>query len=36
VEALYRPLILWAIQHWQKPGQILHLALDTTMLWNLC
>ena len=33
-EGLYRPLILWAIQGWQKPGQALHLALDTTMLWN--
>jgi hypothetical protein len=36
VEALYRPLILWALQHWQKPGQSLHLALDTTMLWDRC
>ena len=36
VEALYGPLILWAIQYWQKPGQALHLALDTTMLWNRC
>jgi hypothetical protein len=36
VEALYGPLILWAIQHWQKLGQSLHLALDTTMLWNRC
>ena len=34
VEALYGPLVLWAIQHWQKPGQTLHLALDTTVLWN--
>ena len=34
VEALYGPLVLWAIQHWQKQGQALHLALDTTMLWN--
>jgi hypothetical protein len=34
VEALYGPLILWAIQHWQNPGQVLCLALDTTMLWN--
>lgn len=34
VEALYAPLILWAIQGWQKPGQALHLALDTTMLWD--
>jgi len=33
-ETLYEPLILWAIQHWQKPGQALHLALDTTVLWN--
>jgi hypothetical protein len=36
VEALYGPLIVWAIQHWQNPGRILHLALDTTMLWNRC
>jgi hypothetical protein len=36
VEALYGPLVLWALQHWQKPGQALHLALDTTMLWNRC
>jgi hypothetical protein len=34
VEALYGPLILWAIQHWQRPGQSLHLALDTTVLNN--
>jgi len=34
VEAFYGPLILWAIQHWQNPGQPLLLALDTTMLWN--
>jgi hypothetical protein len=34
VQALYGPLILWAIQHWQNPGQRLLLALDTTMLWN--
>lgn len=34
VEELYGPLVLWAIQQWQKPGQTLHLALDTTMLWN--
>ncbi len=34
VESLYRPLILWAIQGWQTPGHSLHLALDTTMLWN--
>jgi hypothetical protein len=33
-EALYGPLILWAIQQWQKPGHTLHLALDTTVLWN--
>jgi hypothetical protein len=32
--ALYGPLVLWAIQHWQKPGEALVLALDTTMLWN--
>jgi hypothetical protein len=36
VEALYGPPVLWALQHWQKPGQTLHLALDTTMLWNRC
>jgi hypothetical protein len=35
-EALYGPLILWALQYWQKPGQHLYLALDTTMLWNRC
>jgi hypothetical protein len=34
VEDLYGPLILWAIQGWQSPGLALHLALDTTMLWN--
>lgn len=34
VEALYGPLVLWAIEHWQNPGHTLHLALDTTMLWN--
>ena len=33
-ERLYSPLILWAIQGWQNPGHTLHLALDTTMLWN--
>ena len=33
-EALYSPLVLWALQQWQKPGQALHLALDTTVLWN--
>ena len=33
-QGLYGPLILWAIQGWQKPGHTLHLALDTTMLWN--
>lgn len=34
VQALYGPLVLWAFQHWQKPDHSLHLALDTTMLWN--
>jgi hypothetical protein len=34
VETLYGPLIVWAIQHWQNQGHTLHLALDTTMLWN--
>jgi len=24
------------LQHWQKPGQHLYLALDTTMLWHRC
>ncbi len=33
-ETPYGPLILWAIQGWQNPGQALHQALDTTMLWN--
>lgn len=33
-QTLYSPLVLWAIQPWQKPGQALHLALDTTVLWN--
>ena len=36
VEVLYGPLVLWAIQQWQNPGHSLHLALDTTMLWNRC
>ena len=35
-QALYGPLILWSIQYWQKPGHTLHLALDTTVLWNRC
>jgi len=34
VETLYGSLIHWALQHWQDSGQALHLALDTTMLWN--
>ena len=33
-EALYSPLVLWAIHQWQKPGHTLHLALATTVLWN--
>jgi hypothetical protein len=33
---MYDPLVLWAIQHWQKPVHSLHLALDTTVLWNRC
>ena len=33
-EKLYGPLILWAIQQWQTPDHSLHLALDTTVLWN--
>ncbi len=33
-ESLYGPLILWAIQGWQNPGQVMHLALDISMLWN--
>jgi len=36
VEAVYGPLILLALQHWQMPSQQLHLTLDTTMLWNRC
>lgn len=34
VQELYGPLIIWAIQNWQNPGHSLHLALNTTMLWN--
>jgi hypothetical protein len=34
VEALYRPLIVWAIQQWENPSHTFHLALDTTMLWQ--
>jgi hypothetical protein len=34
IEPLYGPLVLWALQLWQKPDERLHLALDTTMLWN--
>jgi hypothetical protein len=34
VSAIYGPLIIWAMQQWQKPDKVLHLALDTTMLWN--
>jgi len=34
VEAVCGSLLLWAIQHWQMPGQALHLALATTVLWN--
>jgi hypothetical protein len=34
VDVLYGSLVLWAIQYWQKPGHTLHLALDTTVLWN--
>ena len=33
-ECLYGPLVLWAMQQWQNPGHTLHLALDTTVLWN--
>ena len=33
-ESLYGPLVLWAMRQWQKPGHALHLALDTTVLWN--
>ncbi|MFN9546561.1 MAG: hypothetical protein ACK6AD_05765 [Cyanobacteriota bacterium] len=33
-ERLYGPLLLWAIQRWQQPGQDLVLALDATLLWN--
>jgi hypothetical protein len=34
VDTFYGPLLLWAIQHWQKPGHSLHLALDATVRWN--
>jgi len=34
VQELYGPLMLCALQYWQKPDHSLHLALDTTMLWN--
>jgi hypothetical protein len=34
IEALDAPQVPWANQHWQKPGQALYLALDTTMLWS--
>lgn len=30
----YGPLVLWAIQQWQKPDQALHLALDTPVRLN--
>ena len=33
-EALHGPLLLWAIQQWQKPDHTMHLALDTTVFWN--
>jgi hypothetical protein len=36
VQSRYGPLVLWAIQHWQKPDHSLHLALDTTVLWKRC
>ena len=32
--SLCGPLMLWAMQQWQTPGQALPLALDTTVLWN--
>ncbi|MFM8275429.1 MAG: hypothetical protein ACKN89_00325 [Cyanobium sp.] len=34
VSVIYGPLMIWAMQQWQKPDKILHLALDITMLWN--
>jgi hypothetical protein len=34
VEPFFGSLIRWALHHWQESGQALHLALDTTMLWN--
>ena len=34
VEPLFGSLIQWALQHWRESGKALHLALDTTMLWN--
>jgi hypothetical protein len=38
-EALYGPLVLWAIQQAKEQAKARpspHLALDTTMLWNGC
>lgn len=34
VQSLYGPLVLWPMQQWHKPGETLHLAHDTSMLWN--
>ena len=36
IAAIYEPLCLWFLQHWQKPDQTLHLVLDTTVLGNRC
>ena len=32
-QSLYGPLVLWAMQQSQPPGQTLHLPPDTTVLW---
>jgi hypothetical protein len=34
VGRIYATLILWALQQWKNSSQNLHLALDTSMLWN--
>jgi hypothetical protein len=34
VGRIYGKLILWALQQWKNSSQRLHLALDTSMLWN--
>jgi hypothetical protein len=34
IEMIYIPLILGGIQTWKEKGERLHLAIDTTLLWN--